>query len=80
MSTIVSINPKYRSKLKTYNRSQKLNVTRSKLAQSGSVAGGNGGSIADGLTFDARYGLRVQDEEISLNYPDTVKVLASDVP
>ena len=67
---------KIRSKLKTYNRSQKLNVTRSKLAQSGSVAGGNGGSIADGLTFDARYGLRVQDEEISLNYPDAVKVLA----
>ena len=67
---------KIRSKLKTYNRSQKLNVTRSKLAQSGSVAGGNGGSIADGLTFDARYGLRVQDEEISLNYPDVVKFLA----
>ena len=67
---------KIRSKIKNYNRSQKLNVTRSKLAQSGSVAGGNGGSIADGLTFDARYGLRVQDEEISLNYPDVVKFLA----
>ena len=66
---------KIKSKLKTYNRSQKINITRSKNAQSGSVAAGNGGSIADGLTFDARYGLRVQDEEISLNYPDVVKVL-----
>ena len=67
---------KIRSKIKNYNRSQKLNVTRSKLAQSGSVAGGDSKSIADGLTFDARYGLRVQDEEISLNYPDVVKFLA----
>jgi len=66
---------KIRSKIKNYNRSQKINITRSKNAQSGSVAAGNGGSIADGLTFDARYGLRVQDEEISLNYPDVVKVL-----
>ena len=67
---------KIRSKLKSYNRSQKLNITRSKYAQSGSVSGGNGGSIADGLVFDGRYGLRVQDEEISLNYPDVVKFLA----
>ena len=67
---------KIKSKLKTYNRSKKINITRSKNAQSGSVAAGNGGSIADGLTFDARYGLRVQDEEISLNYPDVVKFLA----
>ena len=67
---------KIRSKLKKYNRSQKLNVTRSKLEQSGSVSGGNGGSLADGLTFDRRYGLRVQDEEISFNYPDVVKFLA----
>ena len=67
---------KIRSKLKTYNRSQKCSVTRSKYAQSGNVSGGNGGSIADGLIFDSRYGLRVQDEEISLNYPDVVKFLA----
>ena len=70
------IKNKVKSKLKQYNRSQVLNVTRSKNAESGSVAGGNGGSIADGLTFDARYGLRVQDEEISLNYPDVAKFLA----
>tara|TARA_A100001011_G_scaffold400269_1_gene513697 strand:+ start:19074 stop:26462 length:7389 start_codon:yes stop_codon:yes gene_type:complete len=70
------IKNKVKSKIKQYNRSQTLNVTRSKNAESGSVAGGNGGSIADGLTFDARYGLRVQDEEISLNYPDVAKFLA----
>ena len=73
---ITLIKSKIRSKLKSYNRSQKLNITRSKYAQSGSVAGGNGASIADGLVFDSRYGLRVQDEEISLNYPDVVKFLA----
>ena len=67
---------KVKSKLKVHNRSQKLNVTRSKLSQSGSVAAGNGGAISDGLVFDARYGLRVQDEEISLNYPDVIKFLA----
>jgi len=66
---------KVKSKVKVYNRSQKLNVTRSKLSQSGSVAAGNGGAISDGLVFDARYGLRVQDEEISLNYPDVIKFL-----
>ena len=70
------IKNKVKSKIKQYNRSQTLNVTRSKNAESGSVAGGNGSSIADGLTFDARYGLRVQDEEISLNYPDVAKFLA----
>lgn len=67
---------KVKSKIKNYNRSQKLNVTRSKYAKSGSVAAGNGGAVSDGLTFDKRYGLRVQDEEISLNYPDVVKFLA----
>ncbi|MBV22781.1 MAG: hypothetical protein CMA53_01600, partial [Euryarchaeota archaeon] len=70
------IKNKVKSKIKQYNRSQTLNVTRSRNVESGSVAGGNGGSIADGLTFDARYGLRVQDEEISLNYPDVAKFLA----
>ena len=67
---------KVKSKLKVYNRSQKLNVTRSKLSTSGSVSAGNGGAVSDGLVFDARYGLRVQDEEISLNYPDVIKFLS----
>ncbi len=71
---------KVKSKLKTYTRSQKINVTRSKYDTSGSIAVGGQGDgttqIQDGLTFDARYGLRVQDGEISLNYPDVVKFLA----
>ena len=61
------------SKIKQYNRSQTLNVTLSKYTQSGS---GISSSIGDGLTYNQYYGLRVQDEEISLNYPDVVKVLS----
>ena len=61
------------SKIKQYNRSQTLNVTSSKYPQSGS---GISSSIGDGLTYNQYYGLRVQDEEISLNYPDVVKVLS----
>ena len=33
-------------------------------------------SIVDGLTHNPHYGLRVQDEEISLNLPDVSEVLA----
>jgi hypothetical protein len=61
------------SKIKTYNRSQTLNVVRSKYPQSGT---GISSSIADGLTYNQYYGLRVQDEEISLNYPDVVKIIS----
>ena len=65
------------SKIKNYNKSSTLDVRYSKYAKSGSVAGGNGAaSVVDGLIFDKRYGLRVQDEEISLNVPDVSKVLA----
>ncbi len=74
--TVTLTKTKVKSKLKQYNRSHKELITRSRNSQSGSVSAGNGASLADGLTFDARYGLRVQDEEISLNYPDVVKVLA----
>lgn len=62
-----------KSKKKVYNRSQILNVSFSKYAQSGSSTNS---SISDGLTYNKFYGLRVQDEEISLNYPDVCKVLA----
>ena len=66
-----------KSKLKNYKRSEIVNVTRSKYSKSGSTAVGDGAEqISDGLIFDARYGLRVQDEEISLNYPDVIKFLA----
>jgi len=61
------------SKLKQYTRSQTINVNLSKYSQSGS---GISSSINDGLTYNQYYGLRVQDEEISLNYPDVAKVLA----
>ena len=61
------------SKIKTYNKSQTLNVARSKYPQSGS---GISSSIGDGLTYNQFYGLRVQDEEISLNYPDVVKIVS----
>jgi hypothetical protein len=61
------------SKLKQYTRSQTISVNLSKYSQSGS---GISSSINDGLTYNQYYGLRVQDEEISLNYPDVVKVLA----
>ena len=61
------------SKKKEYNRSRTVNIELSKYAQSGS----NGSSsVNDGLTYNKFYGLRVQDEEICLNYPDVAKVLA----
>ena len=61
------------SKIKDYTRSATLDVVYSKHPQSGV---GVNTSINDGLTYNANYGLRVQDEEISLNWPDVVKVLA----
>jgi hypothetical protein len=61
------------SKIKQYNRSQTLSVSLSKYTQSGS---GISSSIGDGLTYNQYYGLRVQDDEISLNYPDVVKVIS----
>ena len=61
------------SKEKQFIRSQSLNVVLSKDPQSGT---GINTSINDGLTYNQSYGLRVQDEEISLNYPDVVKVIA----
>lgn len=61
------------SKKKEYSRSRVVNITLSKYEQSGS----NGNtSLNDGLTHNRFYGLRVQDEEICLNYPDVSKVLA----
>ena len=62
------------SKIKNYERSKILNVTLSRLRQSGSD---ENNTLNDGLTANTvAYGLRVQDEEISLNVPDVVKVLA----
>ena len=61
------------SKIKTYNRSATINVNLSKYPQSGI---NTNSSINDGLTYNQFYGLRVQDEEICLNYPDVSKVVA----
>jgi len=61
------------SRVKKYDRSTVLNISLSKNSQSGSNANS---SVNDGLTFNDYYGLRVQDEEISLNYPDVAEVLA----
>lgn len=61
------------SKEKEYNRSQTINVIYSKYLESGT---GISTSINDGLEYNPYYGLRVQDQEISLNYPDVAKVLA----
>ena len=62
-----------RSKVKKYSRSETVEITRSKYKQSGA---GINTSISDGLTYSQYYGLRVQDEEISLNVPDVVKIIS----
>ena len=63
-----------RSKVKNYERSKILSVTFSREKQSGS---NENNTINDGLTYNGTaYGRRVQDEEISLNVPDVVKVLS----
>jgi len=65
------------SKIKEYSRSRILNVNLSRLETSGTSGGNENNSIQNGLTYDSlhRYGLRVEDEEISLNYPDAVKII-----
>ena len=61
------------SKIKQYNRSKTIDVVYSKYPESGT---GISTSINDGLTYNQFYGLRVQDEEISLNYPDVANIVA----
>jgi hypothetical protein len=60
------------SKSKQFNKSKTINVTYSKDPQSGT---GINTSTNDGLVYNQYYGLRVQDEEISLNYPDVSKII-----
>ena len=66
------------SKVKTYNRSVKLTVNKSKNVISGvTTAIGDGTTaLADGLLYNKFFGLRVQDERISLNRPDVAKLIA----
>jgi hypothetical protein len=62
-----------RSKVKVYNRSKVVDIFYSKYKKSGSQ---QNSSIFDGLEYNQYYGLRVQDDEISLNYPDVAKIIA----
>jgi hypothetical protein len=61
------------SKIKEYTRSALSIVNLSTLVQSGAATSD---SINDGLTYNSYYGLRVQDDQISLNVPDVAKVLS----
>ena len=65
------------SKKKSFSRSTKVTISKSKNQSSGSNNGGNN-AIANGLEYDSNhmYGTRVEDEEICLNYPDVVKIIA----
>ena len=60
-----------KSKIKQFTRSTKLTVNKSKNKVSGVST-----NLANGLDFNSFYGLRVEDEEISLNNPDVVNVVA----
>jgi hypothetical protein len=60
------------SKQKVLNRCATVTISRS-------TAGGSGigtSSLNDGLTYSTIYGTRVQDDEISLNVPDVLRVHA----
>ena len=57
---------------KTLSRCSKITITRSQLDGSGSGQQ----TLKDGLTTSSVYGTRVQDEEISLNVPDVLRVHA----
>ncbi|MGA1047683.1 MAG: DUF4815 domain-containing protein, partial [Minisyncoccia bacterium] len=76
--TISAINATFtksgiQNKIKKLSRSKTVNINFSKNAQSGI---GINTSINDGLIYNQYYGLRVQDEEICLLYPDVAKIIA----
>jgi len=64
-------NTKPNSKIKKFNSVGSLVVNYSKYTASGIGTT----TLNDGLTYSQVYGVRVQDEEICLNFPDVVKVL-----
>ncbi len=65
-------NLKANSKSKRFNAATTLVVNKSKLTSSGIGTT----SLNDGLTYSNVYGVRVQDNEISLNVPDVIRVVA----
>jgi len=70
IATVVNLDPS--SKIKKLNKVSSLVVRRSKYTSSGIGTS----TLNDGLSYSSVYGTRVQDEEISLNLPDVVRVLA----
>jgi len=56
-----------RNKQKNYIRSQKTTINSTSSGVS---------TVTSGLSTNSFYGLRVEDEEISLNVPDVVKIIA----
>ena len=69
--TITAKRTKLTSKVKTVTRCSDLIVDRSHKAGSGIGST----TFNDGLTFSAVYGTRVQDDTISLNVPDALRIL-----
>lgn len=70
ITTIKNLKPN--SKTKKLNKASTLVVNYSKLASSGIGTT----TLNDGLTYSQVYGVRVQDQEICLNVPDAIRVLA----
>ncbi len=70
ITTVVNKSPS--SKNKKFNKVSSIIVSKSKFNSSGIGTT----TLNDGLSYSEIYGTRVQDEEISLNLPDVVRVLA----
>jgi hypothetical protein len=70
ITTLLNIQPN--SIKKDLNKLQSVIINKSIYAQSGIGTT----TLNDGLTYNPYYGLRVQDNEISLNVPDVLKVFA----
>lgn len=70
IATVVNLKPN--SKQKRFNKVSSITISNSKYTSSGIGTT----TLNDGLTFSSVYGTRVQDDEISLNVPDVVRVLA----
>lgn len=62
-----------KSKSKFYNKSNLIEIGYSKYEISGTNEESSNG---DGLEYNSIYGIRVQDEEICLNYPDVINIVA----
>ena len=62
-----------KNKVKEFKRCQQTEITRSANKRSGTNPGT---SINDGLNHSNLYGIRVQDRDICLNYPDATDIVA----